>query len=87
MELCGCGAPPGAPPHWWQVLSPGLGQEELEELERELLGLYGLDTEVGGDDPPCAPQVTPGPPPSPDPRPGPSRAPQYRHRPFRAPPD
>ncbi|XP_061299207.1 uncharacterized protein LOC133263457, partial [Pezoporus flaviventris] len=18
MELCGCGAPPGAPPHWWQ---------------------------------------------------------------------
>ncbi|XP_033927643.1 cyclin-Q [Melopsittacus undulatus] len=87
MELCGCGAPPGAPPRWWQVLSPGLAQAELEDLELQLLELYGLDTEVGAEDPPCDPQLTPGPTPSPEPRPGPSRAPHGRHRPCRAPPD
>ncbi|XP_065509442.1 cyclin-Q [Caloenas nicobarica] len=46
MALCAQRAPPAAPPRWWQVLSPGLGPAELEEIERELLGLYGLDTQV-----------------------------------------
>ncbi|XP_052635236.1 cyclin-Q [Harpia harpyja] len=51
LALCGRPGPPGDPPRWWQVLSPGLGPEELEEIVRELLGLYGLDTQVGGDPP------------------------------------
>ncbi|XP_054664608.1 cyclin-Q [Grus americana] len=51
LALCGRPAPPGTPPRWWQVLSPGLGAEELEGIVRELLGLYGLDTQVGGDPP------------------------------------
>ncbi|XP_074713727.1 cyclin-Q isoform X1 [Strix uralensis] len=61
LSLCGRPAPPGAPPRWWQVLSPGLGPEELEEILRELLGLYGLDTQVGGD-PPAPPRAPPAPP-------------------------
>ncbi|XP_075346646.1 cyclin-Q isoform X2 [Mycteria americana] len=43
---------PVAHPH--KVLSPGLGPEELEQILRELLGLYGLDTQVGGEPPPPA---------------------------------
>ncbi|KAM9584690.1 LOW QUALITY PROTEIN: cyclin-Q [Morphnus guianensis] len=62
LALCGRPAPPGTPPRWWQVLSPGLGPEELEEIVRELLGLYGLDTQVGGDPPAGPPRAPPAPP-------------------------
>ncbi|XP_071657285.1 cyclin-Q [Patagioenas fasciata] len=54
MALCARPAPPGAPPRWWQALSPGLGPAELQELELELLGLYGLDTQLGAAPPPGA---------------------------------
>ncbi|XP_068280770.1 cyclin-Q [Nyctibius grandis] len=52
LALCGRPPPPGAPPRWWQVLTPGLGPAELEGILRELLALYGLDTQVGGGRPP-----------------------------------
>ncbi|XP_064359538.1 cyclin-Q isoform X1 [Dromaius novaehollandiae] len=57
LALCGRPPPPGAPPRWWQVLSPSLGPEELEQIVRELLELYSLDAEVGG--------APPAPPPRP----------------------
>ncbi|XP_069739217.1 cyclin-Q isoform X1 [Phaenicophaeus curvirostris] len=46
LALCGRHPPPGAPPRWWQVLSPGLGPSELERILRELLALYSLDATV-----------------------------------------
>ncbi|XP_053908190.1 cyclin-Q [Cuculus canorus] len=46
LALCGRAPPPGAPPRWWQVLSPGLGPAELERILRELLALYGMDATV-----------------------------------------
>ncbi|XP_064593124.1 cyclin-Q [Zonotrichia leucophrys gambelii] len=80
LELCGRGAPPGTPPRWWQVLSPGLTPAALEGIERELLALYSLDTQVGGG------AATPAPPPLPPPLP-PSALPEPPpHPPRRAPP-
>ncbi|XP_072776525.1 cyclin-Q [Taeniopygia guttata] len=75
LELCGRGAPPGTPPRWWQVLSPGLTPAALEGIERELLGLYSLDTQVGGG---AATPAPPPPPPLPEPPPHPPRRPPAR---------
>lgn len=48
MAICGTGPPPGAPPRWWQVLSPSLGPSELAEILRGLLELYSTDSAAGG---------------------------------------
>ncbi|XP_074427531.1 cyclin-Q isoform X2 [Larus michahellis] len=66
MALCARPAPPAAPPRWWQ---------ELEGLERELLQLYSLDTQVGGGPPP------PGEPPRHPPRPVEPHGPPPRRSP------
>ncbi|KAM8793684.1 cyclin-Q [Eudromia elegans] len=58
LALCARPPPPGAPPRWWQVLSPSLGPEQLERIVRELLDVYSLDAEVGGAPP--APPAPPG---------------------------
>uniref|UniRef100_A0A674GP10 Cyclin N-terminal domain-containing protein n=1 Tax=Taeniopygia guttata TaxID=59729 RepID=A0A674GP10_TAEGU len=64
---------PLAHPH--KVLSPGLTPAALEGIERELLGLYSLDTQVGGG---AATPAPPPPPPLPAPPPPPPRRPPAR---------
>lgn len=83
MELCGCGAPPGAPPGWWKVLSPGLRAAEVAQILRALLDLYGNDCSAGGAPlrptaPPSAPHFRSSPRPA-SPPPAPRTEPRRRH--------